>query len=75
MANTTAHLTTGSKELVKQHIAYDGSDRMEYVYEARAAAGNGDKCLGTQYAYDGSSTRVTGVREFEATWDSSWDIA
>lgn len=62
------------KEAVKQYIVYDGLDRMEYHYVATVDADHGDKCLGTQYAYDGTSGRVVKVKEFITTWDSTWDI-
>jgi len=70
----TALLKTHAKEMVKEYIAYDGSNRMEYLYTAIANASDGDPCLRTQYAYDGVSTRIVKRQETESTWNSSWDI-
>jgi hypothetical protein len=75
MANVDGYVKTHSSECIKQYIEYDGSDRMEYVYEARANAQDGEKCLKTQYVYDGATTRITKMKETETTWDSSWDIS
>lgn len=72
--NSYEHLRTGEKEYIKQYITYDGSNRMQYVYEARANAAHGDPCLLTTYAYDGSSNRVQKMLESASTWDSSYDI-
>lgn len=72
--NVSGYVKTHSLENIKQYLTYDGSSRMEYVYEARANAAHGDPCLKTQYAYDGVSTRIIKMKETEATWDSSYDI-
>lgn len=61
-------------EGIKMHIAYDGSNRMELVYEASADAKNGEACLLTTYQYIGITTRISGMKEELATWDSSWDF-
>lgn len=74
MANSYEHLITGNKELIKQYITYDSSNRMEYVYEARSDAITGTPCLLTQYAYSGVTTRVTKMKESASTWSSSYDI-
>lgn len=72
--NVSGYIATHSKENVKQYLAYDASSRMEYVYEARSNAAHGDKCLKTQYVYDGVSTRIIKMKETESLWDSSWDV-
>ena len=61
-------------EAIKQHIVYDGSERMSIVYTALAGALDGDQCGKTTYQYDGASTRVTGMKEELDVWDSAWDF-
>lgn len=72
--NKTNLIKSGEKELIKSYIVYDGSSRMEIVYEAPSEAVNGAPCLKTQYEYDGATTRITKMKESVVTWDSSWDI-
>ena len=67
-------LKSHANELVKQYLAYDGSNRMEYVYTAYPTAIHGDPCVRTQYVYNGASTRITKMAETQGTWDSSYDI-
>jgi hypothetical protein len=62
------------KEGIKQHIEYDGSNRMTEVYEAMAYAEHGDHCTKTSYQYDGASNRVSGMKEEMSTWNSAWDF-
>jgi hypothetical protein len=72
--NPTNFIQTGTHEQMKMHIVYDGSNRMWKVYEARYNAKNGEGCLVTEYQYSGATTQVTGMKETETTWDSSWDF-
>lgn len=74
MSNKYEFIKTGNSEYIKSYITYDGQSRMEYVYEARANAANGDPCLVTQYVYDGLSNRVTKMKETQGTWSSAYDI-
>jgi hypothetical protein len=69
-----ALLQTEAGEFVKQYIAYDSSSRPEYVYVAAAGAADGAPCSITRYTYDGTSSRVLKMKEYEGTWDSSYDI-
>lgn len=62
------------KEAVKTYSVFDASQRLEYFYVANVDASHGEICMVTQYAYDGTSTRVQKQKEDKATWDSSWDI-
>lgn len=71
---TTELLKSHEKELVKQYIAYDASQRVEYIYTAVKDAPNGAACMVTQYVYDGTSTRILKRKEYYGTWDSSYDI-
>lgn len=73
-ANEYAHLKTGTNEYIKQYLVYDGSDRLEYVYEARANALDGEPCLVTRYTYWTTSTRVKQMEEYEGSWSSAYDI-
>lgn len=72
--NKYEHLRTNAYEYIKSYLVYDGSDRMQYVYEARANAQHGEPCLKTTYTYWTTSARIKQMKEEEATWDSSWDI-
>lgn len=73
-ANKYSFVESGNKEYIKQYITYDGSNRAIYIYEAMANSEHGDLCLRTEYAYDGTSSRVAKMKETESTWDSSYDI-
>lgn len=73
-ANKYAHIETGSREYIKSYITYDSSSRMEYVYEARANALNGEPCLRTQYVYSGTTTNIVKMCETDSTWSSAYDI-
>jgi hypothetical protein len=66
-------LVTQAKELVKQKIMYDASNRPEYVYTAQYEAEHGTPCTVTRYAYDGTSVRVIYMRESTSTWNSAWE--
>jgi hypothetical protein len=72
MASTTALLTTGFNEYVKQKLFYDVGGRMTSVIEARANAVDGDSALQTSYVYQGTSNRVDFMLEAETTWDGTW---
>jgi len=72
--NDNGQLVVGFREPVKTYAVYDGSGRLEELYEARANARNGDPCFKTEYAYDGATSRVIKMQESNSTWDSSWDI-
>lgn len=58
-------------EPVKMYKAYDGSNRVQYQYEAVTHAEDGDPCMRTEYVYDGSSTRVVKMKETIDTWVSA----
>lgn len=72
--DTTAQLKAHAGEMIKQYYAYDGSNRLEYVYTAHINTGDGEPCERTQYTYDGGTTRIVKRAETNSTWDSSWDI-
>lgn len=69
----TGHLKTQAHELVKQHVEYDVLSRPEYVYTVRADAEDGAPCSVVRYAYDGSTTNVTYMKEYVGEWDASWE--
>lgn len=56
---------------LKQYIAYDGTNRMEYVYEAGTEAIDGAPCIRTQYVYDGASNRIIKMKETVSVWVSA----
>lgn len=72
--NEDGFVKTFARESMKQYITYDASSRMEYVYEARANAQDGDPCLKTQYVYSGVTTRIIKMKETVTTWSSAYDI-
>jgi hypothetical protein len=73
-ATETELLKSQEKELVKQYISYDGSDRVEFIYTATRFAVTGTPCTVTQYVYSGVTTRVIKRLESYSTWDASYDI-
>lgn len=70
----SGHLLTQAHELVKQHIEYDGSNRVEYIYTVRADAANGTPCSVVRYSYNGLTTDVVFMKEYTSSWNSAWDI-
>ncbi len=72
--NTSEFVKTHLNEAIKTYMAYDGSSRLEYIYVAGIDTANGEACMGTQYTYSGTSSRVVKSKEFKSTWNSSWDI-
>lgn len=70
----TGHLITQAHELVKQHVEYDGSNRVSYIYTVRADATNGTPCSVVRYSYNGLTTDVVFMKEYTSTWNSAWDL-
>lgn len=70
-------LKTLAHERVKNFNLYDGADRLQFAYAARADAAPGDPALLTEYIYDGGvSTVIIGRKETNAMWDpdsDGWD--
>lgn len=64
----TNQLKTLRNGLMKSYITYDGSSRMEYVYEAAADAEDGASCLVTRYVYSGVTTNIVKTLESVGTW-------
>jgi hypothetical protein len=60
--------------LIKQHMVYDVSNRLSYLYEAVVEAKHGEKCLVTHFHYSGTTSLVTDIKEDNSTWDSAWDL-
>ena len=77
--NTTSHLLTNLKELVKTYVIHDGQGRIIAAYEAKASAQSGEPCLLTRYGYREGASTSSQVRyriESNATWDpddQGWD--
>lgn len=61
------------KELVKQHIEYDGQLRVEYIYTAPTDAPNNSPCSVVRYSYNGTSNRVDYMKETKGVWLSAWE--
>lgn len=70
----TDFILSHAKEAVKQRFGYDAQTRMAITWVALANAKHGDPCLRTDYLYDGTSTRVLGMKESLSTWDAAWDF-
>lgn len=64
----TNKLKTMRNSLMKSYTTYDGTGRMEYIYEAPADAVDGQKCLVTQYVYSGLTTNIVKFEETEGSW-------
>jgi len=67
-------VSTHMSETVKTYSTFDGSSRLEYFYVAHVDAEEGDTCMLTQYAYDGTSSRIVKTKESKATWLAAWEI-
>lgn len=61
-------------EAMKLYRVYDGQNRLVTQYDASSNAKNGDACLRTDYAYDGTTTRIQKLKESMAAWSSAWDL-
>lgn len=72
--NVRDYLRSIMHEAMKMYRTYDGTNRLQYQYEAPTPALHGDPCMRTEYVYDGTSTRVIKLKETIQTWDSSWDV-
>jgi len=70
----TGHLKTQAAELVKQHIEYDGSSRVEYVYTVRADALDLVPCSVVRYSYVGLTSKVVFMKEYAGVWLAVWDL-
>jgi predicted lipase len=70
----TTLLLTGHKEMKKEHYVYDGSSRVTHIFQAKRDAANGSPCLVTKYAYIGATFNVSDSREYQGTWDATWDV-
>lgn len=69
----TGHLKTQLNELIKQYATYDVYNRTEYVYTARADAVDESPCSVVRYAYVGTTTRVSYMKEYIGVWDAAWE--
>ena len=67
-------LLSNLEEFSKSHIEYDGTSRIEYVYECPVDTLDEGQCMVTQYTYDGVSNRIVNRKEYHGEWDSDWDI-
>lgn len=61
-------------EYVKSYAEYDGFGRLVKLHQTDNDAKNGDPTVVTEYAYVGSSTNVTYMREYEGTWQTAWEL-
>lgn len=73
MAETTVRdfLLAIRNEPLKLFRVYDGSNRVQYQYEAITHAVDGDPCMRTEYVYDGVSTRLLKMKETIDVWVSA----
>lgn len=70
----TALIKTALSEYVKVHQEYDINGRVEYIYEAKQEAVNGDPCVVTRYAYNGTTSDIVFFKEYDGTWNSAWEV-
>jgi hypothetical protein len=75
MPNKSAQIKTHLNEYVKTFTSYDPNGRPLRVITARHDAPAGEVAVATQYTYDGASTRVAYLLEYEILWDAAWDLA
>lgn len=73
IGNKTAIIKTTLAEYTKSHQAFDGSGRLEYLYQAGVDTANGKPCYAVRYSYIGSTTNVNYIKEYQGVWDSSWE--
>jgi hypothetical protein len=72
-ANENFQISATRDEFIKQYLVYDASGRYVAIYEIKANGQDGEKCMLTEYAYDGASTRIVYRRESSALWNGTWD--
>jgi hypothetical protein len=61
-------------EKSKTHCVRDIQLRVVILYEAVAAAQNGDPCLATIYSYSSTNNAPTNTKEKASVWSSAWDF-
>lgn len=71
--NKSASLKSILNEYSKSKQFFDGSDRLEYLYTAHIEAVTGTPCVVVRYSYVGATAKVDYVKEYEGTWDISWE--
>lgn len=62
-----------NQESCKVHRVFNGSNQLTTQYEAVQTAVDGQSCLVTTYAYDGSGNLI-GMKEVVGVWSSAFDI-
>jgi hypothetical protein len=66
----TELLIISEHELIKQHQAFDGLGRPQFIYTAPVWAKNGDPCLVTEIIYLSSlNEQIKGKKEGYTSWD------
>lgn len=69
----TELLKTILNELLKEHVEFDGLNRISKKYLAPISAEDGSPCFVIEYIYSGVSLIVKGRKEGYGTWLSSYD--
>lgn len=73
--STLAMIETLKASLKKEFYEFDDNDRLEYLYQAKKSAEEGEPCLITKYGYrTADSTQVNKTREYLGTWPASADL-
>lgn len=70
----TALIKTALNEYVKVHQEYDIEGRVEYIYEAKTEAVNGDPCVVTRYSYNGTTSDIVFFKEYDGAWNTAWEV-
>lgn len=61
-------------EPMKIYRVFDANNRLATQYECFTSTLNGGDCLRTDYAYDGTSNRITKLKESMTVWSSAWEL-
>lgn len=69
----TSLIKTSLNEYTKCHQEFDSQSRLEYLYTAGVQAQTGDPCMVTRYSYVGGTSYVSYMKEYEGTWNESWE--
>lgn len=58
----------------KSKFSYDGSNRLEYIYEADPMQVDNGPCLVTRFSYVGATSQIAYSLEYVGQWDSAWEV-
>lgn len=71
--NKSAIIKSNLNEYTKAKQFLDVSGRLEYLYQAHIDAVTGTPCYVARYSYYGTTSVVEYTKEYQGTWDVSWE--